>query len=308
MQKAFLWLNLGLVSIASVLLFTASKQSGAAAGPVHNSPANGYALPQIIRAVDLNKDFVFANERVPTDNFDVRERLDRELMVNSYLHSSTILAIKQTMRYLPTIDAILREEGIPEDFKYLAVAESSLRNAVSSAGARGIWQFMRLIGDHYGLEISEDVDERYHLEKATRAAAKYLRSYHKRFGNWTLAAAAYNMGGTRMAKDLETQGVDNYYDLHLNAETSRYIFRIIALKEILQRPEDFGFYLEEDDYYPAFNDYREVEVKSAIPSLAKFALEHGTTYRMLKLYNPWLISYKLSNKAGKVYKIKLPKK
>jgi hypothetical protein len=219
-----------------------------------------------------------------------------------------MLHIKNTYKYFPLIEKILAENGIPDDFKYLAVAESSLRNEVSPKGARGIWQFMGNTGDYYGLEINAEVDERYHLEKATKAACDYLKGYKKRFGDWTLSAAAYNMGGTRLAKDIKAQRVDNYYDLNLNSETSRYVFRVIAIKEVLKNPRAFGFYLEEDEAYPPMSEYDFVEVSGAVASWADFAIEHGTTYRMIKLYNPWLITSSLTNKAGKTYQIKVPRK
>ena len=240
------------------------------------------------------------------DNFDVRERLDRELLVNTYLHATTLLHIKNTYKYFPLIEKILSTNGLPDDFKYLAVAESSLRNAVSPAGARGIWQFMKNTGEYYGLEINEEVDERYHIEKATEAACKYLSDYKKQFGNWTLAAAAYNMGGPRLKKEMQLQRANNYYDLNLNDETSRYVFRVVAIKEVLQNPDAFGFYLEPNEGYPPLSNYKTVEVKEAIENLGDFALQHGTTYRMLKVYNPWLISSKLSNKTRKTYEIKIP--
>lgn len=270
-------------------------------------PDNDDRLPQVIRAVSMNKDFSFAGERVPTDNFDVRERLERELLVTTYQHATTLLSLKKAARYFPLFEKVFKEKGIPEDFKYMAVAESNLNNVVSSAGARGIWQFMQSAAAHYGLEVSEDVDERYHPEKATEAAAKFILDHHKRFSNWTLAAASYNVGGTRISKSLTEQGVKNYYDLQLNEETSRYIFRLMAYKAIFENPETFGYYLGKEETYPPLDRFKIVEVNTAIPNLANFALEQGTTYRMLKLYNPWLISTKLSNPSKKTYSIKIPK-
>lgn len=299
MLKTTIWLNLLLTSGLLVLLLTASQKSDQA-------PAPEQALPQIVKPMDLNRPFDFAGEAVPMDNFDARERLDRELTVNTYWHSSTILALKSTLRYFPDIERILAEEKVPDDLKYLAVAESSLRNAVSSAGARGIWQFMRDTGRGYGLEITDEIDERYHLEKATRAAAAYLRDYHRRFGSWTLAAAAYNMGGPRLGSEMEKQRAQTYYDLNLNEETARYVFRVIALKEIVRRPRDFGFYLESEDYYPPI-DYHTVNITGPVASWADFAREHGASYRLLKVLNPWLISDRLTNSAGKTYQVKVPK-
>lgn len=262
--------------------------------------------PQFVRPVDLNRDFDFAGEKVPMNNPDARERLDRELLVNTYWQSSTMLNMKNAGKFFPVIEPILAKNGIPEDFKYLSVAESNLRNEVSSAGARGFWQFMTETAKYYGLEISDEVDERYHVEKATEAACKYIKDYKKRFGDWTLCAAAYNMGGTRLARELEKQRGTDYYSLSLNSETSRYVFRVIAIKEIMQRPRDFGFYLEEDDLYSP-RSYDEVTVDTAIPNWGDFAAQHGISYRALKYFNPWLISDKLTNAAKKTYVVKIPR-
>ena len=211
------------------------------------------------------------------------------------------------MRFFPIMERILEEEGVPTDLKYIAVAESALRNAVSPAGAKGIWQFMKGTGTEYGLEINSEVDERYHLEKSTRAAAKYLRSLRQRFGSWANAAAAYNMGGGNMSKRLRIQEADNYFELNLNEETSRYYFRLVAIKNILENPRAFGFYLDKEDYYKPLDDYTTEEVSEAVDSWGAFAKERGTTYRLLKVYNPWLIDTKLTNRAGKTYEVRLPK-
>ncbi|MBK6948030.1 MAG: lytic transglycosylase domain-containing protein [Haliscomenobacter sp.] len=256
--------------------------------------------------MSLEKDFYYAGEKVPTQNFDVRERLERELLVSTYQHATTLLSLKKAARYFPLFDKVFKENGIPEDFRYMAVAESNLNNVVSSAGARGIWQFMESAAEYYGLEVSEEVDERYHPEKATQAAARFIKDHYKRFGNWTLAAAAYNVGGTRISKELQLQGVKSYYDLQINDETSRYLFRLLAYKEIFEHPETYGYYLEKNEAYPPLSKYKSVEVKGAIPSLAQFAQDNGTTLRMLKLYNPWLISVKLANPAKKTYEVKIP--
>ncbi|MCB0655000.1 MAG: lytic transglycosylase domain-containing protein [Saprospiraceae bacterium] len=263
-------------------------------------------LPQVIKSVPLDKGYAFAGESVPVDNFDVYERLDREMLVNSYWHSSTVLNIKAANRYFPVIEPILAEEGIPDDFKYLAVIESNLRNETSPAGARGLWQFLKSIGSYYGLEINDEVDERLNVEKSTLAACKYLKDSKRKFGSWTLAAAAYNMGDTRLRKELDQQKADNYYDLNLNDETSRYVFRILAVKEILQDPQAFGFIIDPQHLYEPLDKYQVVEVDKGITDLGDFAQEHGITYRMLKVYNPWLRTGKLTNKTGKTYQIKIP--
>ncbi len=257
-------------------------------------------LPQIVKSVKLDRGYNFAGEPMPL-NEDTRERLDRELTVNAYWHSSTLLNIKLANKYLPAIEKILREEGVPEDFKYLAIAESGLRNVSSPAGAKGFWQFRKLAGQEMGLEINSEVDERYHLEKSTRAACKYIKQLHKRFGSYTEAAAAYNVGPTKLASELKKQGEEKYYDLNLNEETSRYVFRLMALKEILSRPNDFGFYVDGSDKYFQQADLKKVLVDKTISSWKEFAEQHGVSYRMLKYYNPWLIDSKLTVKHNTYY-------
>lgn len=264
-------------------------------------------LPQHIRPISLSRSFDFAGEPLPMDNFDVRERLDRELTVNAYTHGTTLLNLKSTYRYFPLFEKVLKENGIPDDFKYAAVAESNLRNAVSPAGARGIWQIMAPTARQYGLEITEEVDERYHPEKATQAACKLLKDYYRQFGNWTLTAAAYNIGGPRLEREKGAQKGSTFYDLHLNEETSRYVFRLVAIKEILANPKAYGFVLEDEEGYPPLDQYKIVEVNSSIPNLAEFAQQHGISYRALKVYNPWLIAGSLTNKTGKTYQIRIPK-
>ena len=264
-------------------------------------------LPQIIKAADLNNTYTFAGEVLPLDNFDAVERFDRELMVNSYWQSNTLLNIKKSYRFFPTIERILAENGVPDDFKYLAVAESNLRNATSSAGARGFWQFRKLAAKEYGLEVNDEVDERYHLEKSTLAAAKYITWLKKKFGTWFDAAAAYNVGPTRYTSLLRSQEQDHYFDLNLNSETSRYVFRLMAIKEIMASPKQYGFYLEDSDKYKPLSDYYEVEVSTSVTSWAKFSKEHGISYRLLKIYNPWLKENKLTVLKNK-YLIKVPNK
>lgn len=262
--------------------------------------------PDSIHAPKLPQKLAFAGEEVPMEDFDVRERFDRELMINTFWHSQTLYTIKKTQRFVPRIEAVLKQNGVPDDLKYLAIAESGLANAISPAKAAGFWQFLETTGKRYGLEINEEVDERFHLEKATEAAAKYLKDSKEKLGNWTLAAAAYNMGENGVANAIEKQGVDNYYDLLLNDETSRYMFRILAIKEIYSNPNNYGFVLDSADYYPAIPSYT-VEVDSAINNLAQFALDNGTTYKVLKLLNPWLRKPYLKNKSKKTYIISLPK-
>ncbi|MCB0703804.1 MAG: transglycosylase SLT domain-containing protein [Saprospiraceae bacterium] len=264
-------------------------------------------LPQRILSFEMKDSYSFAGEALPLENFDVRERLDREFLVNSYWHSSTLLNIKQATRFFPMIEAILAEEGVPDDFKFLAVAESSLQQVTSPSGAKGVWQFLKDTGASYGLTINDEIDERYHVEKATRAACKMLKDYKKRFGSWTFAAAGYNMGSTSLAREIENQRADSYFDMNLSDETMRYIFRIVALKEIITQPEEFGFYLDPEDLYQPLNEYSVILVEEPIENWGDFAKEHGTSYRMLKVYNPWLRSYKLSKAPTQAIEIRLPK-
>ena len=251
-------------------------------------------------------DLTLFGEPVPLQNFGVREALDRELVVNTYRHSSTILYLKRASRWFPLIEPILEEEGVPADFKYLAVIESGLSQVVSPSGASGFWQFMKRTAPEYGLEVSSTVDERYHVEKATRAACAYLKDAHAKFGSWVLAAASYNMGRAGVAKSLASQHVTTYWDLHLNSETARYVYRLLALREVMDRPDGYGFHLGKSDVYAPLES-RIVEVSQSIPSLTEFALNEGTTLRELKAINPWMRSSSLSVPSGKTYQVRIPR-
>ncbi len=264
-------------------------------------------LPQQIKAIDLDRTFDFSGEALPMENFDVRERLEREILRNSYYHSNTLLLLKRANRYFPVIERILAENGLPDDLKYLAVTESDLTMAVSPSGAKGIWQFMKGTGQQYGLEVNSGIDERYHVEKSTQAACKYLKKLKKRFGSWSLAAAAYNMGGNKLSSEMKAQRANSYYDLNLNQETMRYFFRIVAIKEIMTHPEEFGFYLQDEEKYPEL-EFVNMRVEKTIENLGDFAQQNGITYRTLKIYNPWLIGSRLPNKSGRTYFVKVPKK
>lgn len=258
-----------------------------------------------VRLFDLPKELTFAGEKVPLEIEDVKERLEREIYVNAYWQSNMILLMKRSSKFIPEIEEMLKANGIPDDFKYLAMAESALMNVTSSAGAKGFWQILESTGKEYGLEISKDVDERYHLEKATIAASKYLNKAHARFGDWTAVAASYNMGQSGFSRRQEDQLTKNYYDLYLNDETSRYLFRILAFKVIFENPGKFGFHLRESDFYKN-PSLRAIQVDSDIKNLANWAKQHGSTYKDLKLYNPWLRDKDLNHKRGKSYEILLP--
>lgn len=255
------------------------------------------------RYIPTNVDF--AGENTPLNISDVRERFERELLVNANLDATTLLIIKRANRAFPVIEPILAKYGVPDDFKYLAVIESGLVNAVSPAGARGIWQFMPATAKEKGMEVTDMVDERYHLEKSTEAACKYLLDSKLRFGNWTLAAASYNGGISGVNKQIEMQKVNSYYDLLLTEETSRYVFRILALKEIMKAPEKYGFTIASEELYQNLPT-RKVEIDSSIVDLASFAKEQGINYKILKIHNPWLRDKKLLNPSKKKYQIEIP--
>jgi len=265
-----------------------------------------FALPQVIKPITLEKSYSFAGEKIDAENFDLRERMDRELIVNAYRHSATIQYIKLANRYFPVIEPILKKNNIPDDFKYLAIAESGLRNVSSPAGAKGLWQFMLPIAKDLGLEVYDEVDERYHLEKSTQAACDYINRLHKRFGNWINAAAAYNVGPTNFSRFLKEQNQDHYFGLNINEETMRYVFRITAIKTILEKPEDFGFHIPLQDQYPPLDNYYTVKIDTTISNLGAFAAEYGISYRTLKIYNPWLRDTELTVKKN-TYELKIPK-
>jgi len=260
-----------------------------------------------IYALPIPNTLNFCGEQVPLQEDDVKERLDRELLVNTYWQSNMMLLIKRAHKHFPVIEKILAEEGIPDDFKYLAVIESSLLNVISSKGAKGFWQMMHGTAKEYGLEVNSNVDERYHLEKSTRAACGYLRKAKERFGSWTLAAASYNRGMYGIDRELNRQQVDNYYDLLLNSETRRYIFRILAVKQIMSNPRLYGFIYNKKDLY-TMPEVRKVGVDSAITNIASFSKKMDINYKILKLHNPWLLENHLNNKSRKYYEIAIPVK
>lgn len=259
---------------------------------------------QLADMVPMPSNLTFMGEPVPINNFDTRESLDRELQVNRLWHSQTILMIKRAHRYFPVIEPILKENGIPDDLKYIAVIESSLTNVVSPSGAKGFWQFLSGTAKDFGLEVNDEVDERYNLEKATVAAISYFKQMKEKFGSWTMAAASYNVGRGNLSKFIGQQKCDNYYDLILGEETERYIFRAIAVKQIMENPELYGFSIPEDELYQPI-PFTIVKVDSTIPDMADFAFANGTNYKMLKMLNPWLRSNKLTNAKRKTYDIKI---
>ncbi len=253
----------------------------------------------------LPDSFSLFGEKVPLEVWDVRERFDRELLINSYLQGSMLYLLKLYGRWMPVIEERLKANGIPDDFKFLCIAESALQNQVSKVGATGFWQFMRSTAPIYGLEINSEVDERYHPIKSTDAACKYLKQAYRQFGNWTAAAASYNCGMGSYNSAVRTQGTEDYYQLLLPEETMRYMFRIMALKHLLEKPEQNGFLIQPHEQYSPLK-VKSIEINYSIPSLVQFAKKHNTNYKTLKLLNPWLRGRSLSNRSKKYYTVWLP--
>ena len=302
MKKRFNFLILSFtIIILAINLFIFSRTNDESDAIHSNKIQNDYR----IYSLNVPDSFNFCNELVPLHNQDIKERFDRELLVNTYYQSQTLLYCKRSARWFPVIEPILEENNIPEDFKYLCLIESGLTNAVSPADARGFWQFLKVTGKEYGLEINSEVDERYNVEKSTIAACKYLKEAYNKFGSWTLAAAAYNRGMVGIERDMKRQKVQNYYDLLLNSETSRYIFRILAAKEILVNQEKYGFHVREKDKYAVLK-YKTEKLDTSVQNFADYAKDRNINYKILKLFNPWLRQSYLKNPNGKVYEIKLP--
>ena len=263
-------------------------------------------IDHITHDITLPEQLDFCGEEVPLDLFYVRERLERELLVNSYLHSGTLLLLKRSSRWFPVLEPIMERNGLPDDFKYLCVIESALTNAVSPSKAVGFWQFLEGTGKEYNLEINKEVDMRYNQELETVAACKYLKESHRKFGSWILAAAAFNCGNGRITRTMEEQRVTSYFDMLLPNETERYVYRILALKLITEDPAKYGYHISDEGWYQPL-EYKTVTVTESIPDLVEFAINQGTNLKMLKYYNPWLRSTSLTISEGNSYKIKIPK-
>ncbi|WP_299126971.1 lytic transglycosylase domain-containing protein [uncultured Winogradskyella sp.] len=293
---------IGLVCILALFVFSMQKAPSDEMIGKETPLVNDYN----VYALEMPEGLNFAGEYVPIENPDIYERMDRELLVNTYWQSNGLLMFKRAQKYFPIIEPILKKNGIPDDFKYLAVIESGLTNAVSPAGARGFWQIMKATGRENGLEVNTNVDERYNLEKATEVACTYLNRAKAQLGSWTLAAAAYNAGNAGISKRLREQGVNDYYDLLLGEETGRYMFRIVALKEILNNPSQYGFNFNKSDLYNNIPTYR-VEIDTAVADFSQFAKRFGINYKILKLHNPWLREGHLNNKSRKLYTLQIPK-
>ena len=260
-----------------------------------------YGIFSIVKPQGLS----FCEENIPVHSSEIWERLDKELLKNIYWQSNTLLYFKKANKYFPIIEPILSKNNIPDDFKYLALIESGLENVISPAGAAGFWQILKSTAKEYGLEVNSSIDERYHLEKSTQVACDYLNRAFNKFGSWTMAAASYNMGQTGISRSIKKQRTDNYYNLYLNSETGRYIFRIIAVKEIIENPKRYGFMFREKDLYSP-PEYKIIEVDSTIADLYDFAEENGINYKLLKLYNPWMLRSVLPDASRRKYQIKIP--
>ena len=259
-------------------------------------------------SVPIPDHLLFAGEKVPLEYFDVHESLDRELLVNSYFHSQTLRFLKMAPRYFEMIEPILRADTVPLDFKYLALAESGFdARAVSPSGAVGFWQFMKGTATDYGLEVNDEVDERYHIELSTHAACRYLKDSYKKYGSWTLVAASYNAGRRFVDRQMTRQNEKDYYDLLVGEETGRYVFRILALKLVMENPESYGFKVTEKEKYPRWKTSK-IDVNTPVPDFAALAQQHGTNYKIFKMLNPWLRENYLTNAKGKTYTFKLPVK
>ncbi|MDF1575276.1 MAG: lytic transglycosylase domain-containing protein [Bacteroidales bacterium] len=292
-----------LFTITAMLAVGLAATGFTGAGPGEAEPEDKESYT--VYGVQVPGQVTFAGEPVPLDLFDVSEALDRELLSNTYFHSQTIRLIKMANRYFPQIEPVLKKNLVPDDFKYLAVAESGLTQEVSPAKAVGFWQLMKGTAEDYGLEVNSEVDERYHVGKSTEAACQYLIDSFEKYGNWTMTAASYNAGRRGMDRQIDRQKKDNYYDLLLNEETARYLYRVLAFKLIFEDPAAYGFKLSDKEMYPEIPVYT-LEVDSTIADFVDFAEAHGTNYKILKYLNPWLRDIQLTNNSRKKYEILIP--
>jgi len=303
-------LFLGILVVIGSLIFAVRPDSTkitVAKNSAKDSTRSNVPSAYRISPVAIPKNLRFAGEVVPQNDPEIRERIDREFLVNTFWQSNALLLMKRANKYFPIIEPILAKHGIPDDFKYLAVAESGLTNVVSPAGATGFWQIMKETGKEYGLEINSNVDERYHLEKSTEVACEYLKKWKVRYGSWALTAAAYNAGPGAIDKYLKIQQANTYWDLLLGSETGRYVFRIMAIKEILSQPTRYGFKIDKKDLYEQPATFT-VALETPVADFADFAKEYELSYKILKRHNPWLREPHLNNNSGKKYVLEIPKK
>jgi membrane-bound lytic murein transglycosylase D len=293
-----------LFSIVFLTHFLISSTYTSNSDTVHQQGFNSkYNVYSVLKPDNLK----FANENIPESTFDVWERLDKELLKNIYWQSNTLLYFKRANKYFPIIEEILEKNNIPSDFKYLALIESGFEYKVSPSGAAGFWQIMKGTAREYGLEVNYAIDERYHLIKSTEVACKYLQKAYDKFGSWTLAAASYNMGINGVQRQVKKQNTNNYFNLYLNDETSRYVFRIIVIKEIMENPRKYGFVFRQNDLY-SYPSVKQIRVDSTINNLYSFAQENDINYKILKRFNPWLRTSKLPDESRRVYYIDIPEK
>ena len=305
MNKAPRFIIVLSVVVLGIFLMNAVKNTDVSNSENITDPKKNTSETYQIKALKIPNNLNFAGERVPIEKQDIKERIDRELLVNTYWQSNGLLYFKRSHKFFPVIEPILKKYGIPDDFKYLALIESGLQNVTSPAGAKGFWQLMPATAKEYGLEVNNNVDERYNLEKSTVAACQYLLESKEQFGNWTLVAASYNAGKSGISRRIEAQKVNDYYDLLLIDETARYLPRIVAVKEILNHPKKYGFIFDKEDLY---NNVRtkSLKIDTAITDLALFAKSMEINYKILKIHNPWLRENKLNNKSRRMYEIKIP--
>ena len=304
MKKKALFISSSFILLLIISIFSFSSSEYSDSISVLKNLKEKYTIFAIPKPT---KNIFFADERVPLENSDIWERYDKELLKNTYWQSNTLLLFKRAAKYFPIIEPILEKNNLPEDFKYLALIESGLENVTSPKGAKGFWQFLKSTATEFNLEVNSEVDERYHIQKSTQAACDFLNSAKDKFGSWTLAAAAYNMGKSGLLEQMNRQKSFSYYDLLLNNETSRYVFRILAIKEIIENPKKYGFQFRSEDLYKNIPTYL-VMVDTTINSWADFSKDYGINYKILKLHNPWLRESYLKNKLNKKYFLEIPKK
>jgi membrane-bound lytic murein transglycosylase D len=304
-MKKYLFISIPVILLIIVIkLFIFSKEKNDGIGDKEYRDAfNKYYK---IFAVDIPDEMSFCNEPVPIQRYDVRESFDREILINTYWQSQTLMFFKRANRWFPMVEAILKKNNLPGDLKYISLIESGLMNVKSPAGAAGYWQFMKPTAKSYGLEVNEEIDERFNLEKSTEAACKYFQDAYKIYKNWTLVAASYNSGFGNLNKELQNQKVSSYYDLALNEETGRYIYRILSVKLLLNNPRSYGFYFRHKDLYPVIPSYL-VSIDSTVTDLVMFSRHFNISYKLLKDFNPWILGYTLTNKDRKLYKFIIPK-
>ena len=302
MQKKYIYFlgsSLLILAFAQLFIFSSELRSD---DELHQKQFNiKYGIFSILQPQGLS----FAGEEIPINSPEIWERIDKELLKNTYWQSNTMLFFKKANKYFPIIEPILKKNNIPDDFKYLALIESGLDNVVSPAGAAGFWQILKTTAREHGLEVNSAIDERYNLEKSTHVACEYLNDAYAKFGSWTMAAASYNMGKNGARRRIAEQATNNYYNLHLNSETGRYVFRIIAVKDIMKNPKKYGFMFRAKDLY-TMPDYKTIEVDSTIANLSSFAISNGINYKLLKHFNPWLRTSSLPDKSRKKYFLKIP--